>query len=93
MSSSPYGPPRFFLADDVGAADFFANRRDPGGVLQFDFTEDAIRQLTEAGATIAPVPPGKVSNIPGNELRVTEGLLELFNQLQESGEITVTGVQ
>src|SRR5690606_21864727 len=86
------GPPGFFLATDATAAEFFALRRAPGGVVQFNLTSGAVRQLEAAGARIGPIPRGGFpGQLPGNEFAVPTNAFELFNALRSQGAITVIG--
>jgi hypothetical protein len=49
------GPPGFYLASDVGDAEFFAARRDQGAVICFEVSADAFDELVRAGARYQPV--------------------------------------
>ena len=86
------GPPGSFLATDEVAAEFFALRRGDGGILRFDLSERAVRELEAAGARLGPIPKGKFpGKLPGDEFVVPPEAFELFNLLRAQGEITVLG--
>jgi hypothetical protein len=70
---------------------FFALRRQPGGVLQLDFSAEAARQLRSHGVRQQPIPQGPRSpHFLGDELLVPLAVFELFNRLRRSGEIVVS---
>lgn len=86
------GPQGFFMATDEAAAEFFALRRSPGGMLQYDLSADAVRQLEAAGARLGPIPQGNFpGHLPGNEFVVPPSAFGLFNELRAAGEIVVRG--
>jgi hypothetical protein len=84
------GPSGFFLAIEQTDAEFFAMRRSPGGVLQFDFSADAVRQLRSSGMIQQPIPRGlKAPFFRGDELIIPPSAFDLFNDLRRLGEILV----
>jgi len=84
------GPPGFFLATNPGDAEFFAARRAPGAVLQYDLSDTAVRTLVTGGATIAPIPRGPNSPFfGGSQMIVPSPLFSTFDQLRASGQINV----
>ena len=88
------GPEGFYLADDVGDAEFFAARREPGAILQYDIDEGASAALAEAGAVTRPIPRGARSPyFQGNEFVVPPEAFNLFNALLDAGKILVRPFQ
>jgi hypothetical protein len=84
------GPPGFFLAAEYADAEYFALRRAPGAVLQYELSGTALEQLERAGLIREPIPPGKLFIPAGDELVVPIDAFDLFNQLRSAGEIVVT---
>jgi hypothetical protein len=83
------GPEGFFLATHPEDAAYFAARRGQGTVLQYQFTPDAVQQL--GGLPVTPLGPlGKFGRFAGGETAVPTKAFDLFNSLQQSGQITVT---
>jgi hypothetical protein len=88
------GPSGFFLATVLDDAIFFALRRQPGGVLQLDFSAEALQQLLSHGVRQQPIPQGARSpHFLGDELLVPPAVFERFNHLRRSGEIVVSPAQ
>jgi hypothetical protein len=85
------GPPGFFLATDLASAEFFAIRRSPGVVVEFQFSPDAVRDLMSAGMIQQPLPIGPRSppGLAGDEWIVPPTAFDLFNRLRAAGKITV----
>jgi hypothetical protein len=85
------GPPGFFLATDLASAEFFAIRRSPGVVVEFQLSPDAVRDLMSAGMIRQPLPVGPRSppGLAGDELLVPPDAFALFNRLRASGRIIV----
>jgi hypothetical protein len=81
------------LATALDDAIFFALRRQPGVVLQIDFSAEAVRQLRWHGLMQQPIPQGPRSPyFLGDELIVPPAVFELFDRLRRSGEIVVSPV-
>lgn len=84
------GPAGFFLATDADAATFFALRRSPGAVLQYEFSGTAASQLSAQGAILRPIPAGGMrGGFPGQEFFVPRSSFDLFNTLRRAGHIKV----
>jgi hypothetical protein len=83
------GPPGFFPATDLASAEFFAIRRGPGVVVEFQLSPDAVRDLTSAGMIRQPLPVGPRSppGLSGDEWIVPPDAFGLFNQSRASGKI------
>jgi hypothetical protein len=83
------GPPGFFLATDLASAEFFAVRRSPGIVVEFQFSPDAVRDLVTAGMIQQPLPLGPRSppGLSGDEWLIPPHAFDRFNQLRASGKI------
>lgn len=86
------GEPGFYLASDVGDAEFFAVRLGPGRVLSYEVSAYAVEDLLTAGATYQRVPMSAASPyFRGSELFIPVPLFPRFNGLMEEGEIIVDG--
>jgi len=84
------GPPGFFMAMELDDAIFFALRRQPGGVLQIDLSDEAVSQLASHGLVRQPIPQGRRSpRFSGDELLVPPELFERFNRLRHTGDIVI----
>jgi hypothetical protein len=60
-------------------------------VIKIRISDSAISQLQDAGAVIREIPMGPKSPISeGQEFHVPTPAFDLFNQLQASGEISVS---
>ena len=85
------GPAGFFLATDPEDATFFAARRSPGTVLQYDISPGGLTTLRAAGAYDQAIPSGpKSPKFAGRELVVPPQAFPAFNSLRSAGEIRVT---
>jgi hypothetical protein len=85
------GPPGFFLATDARDAEYFAARRDPGTVLQYLITIDAVATLTAGGAILRPIPQGDFpTEFNGAEFVIPPSLYSTFDSMRASGQIVVT---
>ncbi len=84
---SPVG---FYLTPDVGAAEMFAYRRAPGGILQYTVSNSALASLTAAGAYLEPIPAGRLPRSPGTQLVIPPSAFPLFDELRAAGKIIVT---
>jgi hypothetical protein len=82
------GPPGFFLATHADDAAYLAARRGTGAILDYHFSEAAVRQL--GGLPTSPLGPlGKFGRFAGSEAIVPVESFGTFNQLRSAGEITV----
>jgi hypothetical protein len=87
------GPLGFFLATEIGDAEFFALRQMRGGavILAFEWTDNARNLLENAGAMHRPIPRGPNSPwFAGEEWFIPPTLFELHNKLLQSGKIRVS---
>ena len=82
------GRPGFYLTDNIASAEYFAARRS-GTILQYQFSSSAMRILLGSGATLGPIPSGRV-NLPGNEFFIPVTSFGVFNTLRASNQIFVT---
>jgi hypothetical protein len=77
----------FFLATHVDDAAYFALRRS-GAILEFQFSEHAVRQL--GGLETSPLGAlGGYGYFLGGEVRIAAGMFERFNGLLAGGHIRV----
>jgi len=83
------GPPGFFLATEADDAIFFALRKAPSGVLEYQLSSNAVEQLRGAGAVYRPIPPGKAIKFLGYEFYIPLEAFDLFNRLRAAGEIVI----
>jgi RHS repeat-associated protein len=84
------GDPGFYLATHEGDAEFFAARREPGGVIQYGLSPRAVSALQDEGAVFRPIPGGPSSaSFAGREFFVPSRAFGPFNSLREAGEIVV----
>ncbi|MBK8254387.1 MAG: hypothetical protein IPK82_17175 [Polyangiaceae bacterium] len=82
------GPPGFFLATHADDAAYFATRRGSGAILEYSFSDAAVRQL--GGLPTSPLGPlGRFGRFAGGEAVVPVGSFEMFNQLRAAGQISV----
>ena len=80
----------FYLTPEIGAAEYFAARRE-GGVIQFNFRHEALTNVIGAGAIIQPIPQGKLGGgSPGTELIVLPRAFPVFDSLRSKGQIIAT---
>jgi hypothetical protein len=85
------GPTGFFLAFEPTDAEFFALRRGPGAVVEYELSDAALLELQSAGAIRQPIPIGARSpRFVGDELLVPISAFEVFNDLSKRGEIQTT---
>jgi hypothetical protein len=85
------GPAGSYLATDPASAEFFAARRAPGTVLQYNMSGPALRSLMSGGSTLGPIPQGNFpTQFPGAQLVVPPNQFSQFNALRGSGAITVS---
>jgi hypothetical protein len=85
------GAPGFFLATHRDAATYFAMRRAPGAVLQYNFSATATTRLGAKGAVLRPIPAGGMrGGFPGQEFFVPPTAFRTFNSLMRSGHIVIT---
>jgi len=86
------GPEGFYLATDAGDAEYFAIRRGGRGViLQYDLSAEAVARLEASGAVFRPIPAGAMpGGFSGQEFYIPNSAYDTFNELRESGHITVT---
>jgi hypothetical protein len=84
------GDDGFYLATHPSDAEYFAARREPGTVLQYKMTDEALSILQSSGAYMSPIPVGpKSPTFSGSQLVVPPSSFSTFNSLQQSGNITV----
>jgi RHS repeat-associated protein len=88
-SSKIDGSAGFFLATNSSDAMFFAARRSPGTVLQYNLTGNAMRELS-ATSIFRTIPSGATSTFVGSELIIPHTSFRTFNNLRRAGDITVT---
>lgn len=82
------GPPGFFLATEADDAAYFASRRGRGAILEYRFSEAAMREL--GGLSTTPLGRlGTYGSFIGSELAVPVEAFGTFNRLRRAGEITV----
>jgi hypothetical protein len=80
----------FYLASDIGDAEFFAVRQGEGRVITFELDASAVEQLLVGHAIYHPLPRGPASPyFSGDELFVPAKLFSQFNELAEKGLIRV----
>jgi RHS repeat-associated protein len=88
------GPLGFFLATALGDAEYFALRREPGGVIQYQMTTGALSTLLGSGATLGPIPVGPNSPyFTGSELFIPPQSFGTFDMLRTRGDIRVTPIK
>lgn len=84
------GPEGFFLATHVEDAEFFAMRRGRGTVLEFHFSDRAVKELNAAGVIRQAIPGGpKSPRFFGDGLIIHPERFDLFNRLRGAGHITI----
>jgi hypothetical protein len=82
------GPPGFYLASEIGDAEFFAARRGQGAVMCFEVSPEAFHELVRAGARYQPVPRSADSPwFAGDELFVPPAAFAVYNRLLRAGSI------
>jgi hypothetical protein len=85
------GSPGFYLSTDYGDATYFAVRRAPGGIIQYDLSQSALDALRLCGLKQQPIPPGgKSLRFSGDEVVVPVDAFDGFNQLLAAAEIVVS---
>lgn len=98
-NSNQFGSaPGFYLATDPDTAAHFASvaaeqSGNPGVVLQYQISNQALQGLQGAGATIGPVPggPSRYTSFPGDQLFVPVNAYPVFNGFLSSGGIKLVG--
>lgn len=84
------GPPGFFLATERDAAVYFALRRSPGAVIEYQLSGAARAELGAAGSVLRPIPAGGMAGgFPGQEYFIPNSAFDTFNRLFSAGHITV----
>jgi hypothetical protein len=85
------GAAGFFLATHKDSAVYFALRRAPGGVLEYNLTSEAVARLTSEGAVLEKIPAGGMrGGFPGHQFFIPSSAFGSFNELLTSGHITIT---
>jgi hypothetical protein len=83
------GAPGFYLAFDVGDAEYFA-ARSGGAVVEVVIEDAAVAELLEAGALRQPIPETPMSaQFVGDELYVPTELFLQFNKMRKESRIDV----
>lgn len=86
------GAPGFYLASDYYSTEYYALRRQPGVILQYDISHSALEMLLSSGASISPMPQVGTYSAPGigSQLYVPPVSFMVFDMLRNSGQIIVT---